>query len=64
MSVDGDIERLTTQAFTRFGQGRHPAGLNFSDLFSYATARSLSLPLLFKGNDFACTDIASALVDA
>ena len=50
-------------AFVAFGKGSgHPASLNFSDLFSYALAKVRGLPLLFKGNDFAHTDIANALV--
>lgn len=42
-------------------KGRHPAGLHFGDCFSYALARAEGLPLLFKGNDFAQTDIEPAL---
>ena len=50
-------------AFVAFGKGSgHPAGLNFGDVFSYALAKVRGLPLLFKGDDFAQTDIASALV--
>ena len=64
VSVDEKIHRLAVQAFTRFGKGRHPAGLNFGDLFSYATAKSLGLPLLFKGEDFAKTDIVSAILSS
>ena len=48
-------------AFIRFGKGRHPAGLNFGDCVSYALARSRGLPLLYKGTDFAKTDVISAL---
>ena len=48
-------------AFIRFGKGHHPAGLNFGDCASYALARTRSLPLLFKGEDFAKTDVRSAL---
>jgi uncharacterized protein with PIN domain len=44
-----------------FGRGRHPAALNFVDCLSYALAKSLGAPLLFKGNDFTRTDIASVL---
>ena len=48
-------------AFVSFGKGSgHPAGLNFGDLFSYALAKTRNLPLLFKGNDFAQTDLVSA----
>ena len=45
-------------AWQRFGKGRHPAGLNLGDCFSYATARLANSPLLFKGDDFAQTDLA------
>lgn len=52
--------RVADQAFDRFGKGRHPAGLNYGDCMSYATARVAAMPLLFVGNDFARTDIAPA----
>ena len=52
---------LAIAAFTQYGKGRHPAALNFGDCCAYALAKSLNLPLLYKGNDFAQTDIASAL---
>ncbi len=49
-------------AFVAYGKGSgHPAGLNFGDVFSYALAKRHGLPLLFKGDDFAQTDIPSAL---
>lgn len=48
-------------AFVAYGEGSgHPAALNFGDLFSYALAKVRGLPLLYKGSDFALTDIASA----
>ena len=47
-------------AHRRFGRGRHPAGLNFGDTFSYALAIVRTLPLLYKGNDFVQTDIVPA----
>jgi ribonuclease VapC len=50
------------QAYERYGKGRqHPARLNMGDCLSYAAARTLGLPLLYKGEDFARTDIASAI---
>lgn len=49
------------EAFRRFGKGRHPAALNFGDCCAYGLAKSLALPLLYKGNDFALTDIRRAL---
>lgn len=48
-------------AWRRFGKGRHPAGLNFGDCFAYALAQERGEPLLFKGDDFARTDVKSAL---
>jgi ribonuclease VapC len=65
----GDIEvlpftpehaRIARAAYDTFGKGRHPAGLNFGDCASYALAISLGEPLLFKGNDFAQTDVERA----
>lgn len=50
------------EALERFGKGRHPAHLNFGDCFSYALARSLGESLLFKGDDFARTDIQPAML--
>src|SRR4051794_31597890 len=52
---------LAIGAFRRFGKGRHPAALNIGDCFSYALAKATGQPLLFKGDDFARTDIAAAL---
>jgi ribonuclease VapC len=51
---------FANQAYERFGKGRHKAGLNYGDLFSYALAKSSYLPLLFKGDDFSETDLNSA----
>src|SRR5882757_257244 len=55
--VDEDQAYLARQAFQEYGKGRHPAGLNFGDCFSYALARALDEPLLFKGNDFPQSDV-------
>lgn len=50
-------------AFVAFGKGSgHPAQLNFGDVFAYALAKTRDLPLLFKGSDFAETDIPAAVV--
>lgn len=66
----GDVEtvpfgpehvELALDAFRRFGKGRHPAGLNFGDCFSYALAKATREPLLFKGDDFSRTDVKRAL---
>lgn len=51
---------LARQAFLDFGKGRHKAGLNFGDCFAYALAKASGAPLLFKGNDFALTDLVAA----
>ena len=59
--VTEEQAHLARQAYTDFGKGRHPAGLNFGDCFSYALAKASGQALLFKGNDFSKTDIASAL---
>lgn len=52
---------LAREAFSDYGKGRHPAGLNFGDCFSYALAKSTGEPLLFKGEDFRKTDVIPAL---
>lgn len=56
-----DLVQVAEAAFLRFGKGRHPAKLNFGDCMSYALAKSLDAPLLYKGDDFALTDIRSAV---
>ena len=55
---------VAVDAHRRFGRGRHPASLNFGDTFVYALASVRRLPLLFKGDDFAQTDIISAAAPA
>lgn len=52
--------KLATQAQTAFGK-RTPAKLNLGDCFAYALAKEGGLPLLYKGEDFAATDIEPAL---
>lgn len=61
VAVDRAQAEAAVAAWRRFGKGRHPAGLNLGDCFSYALAKLTSAPLLFKGRDFGQTDIASAL---
>lgn len=51
---------LALEAFRRYGKGRHPAALNFGDCFAYACAKHHNVPLLYKGNDFAQTDVETA----
>jgi ribonuclease VapC len=49
------------RAWRRFGRGHHAAGLNYGDLFAYALSRTSGEPLLFKGEDFARTDVARVI---
>jgi ribonuclease VapC len=51
---------LARQAFLDYGKGRHRAGLNFGDCVAYALTKATGEPLLFKGNDFAQTDVGPA----
>ncbi len=60
--VTEEQAHLARQAYTDFGKGRHPAGLNFGDCFAYALAKLTAEPLLFKGDDFRKTDITPALL--
>jgi ribonuclease VapC len=55
--VDGAQARIACRAFSRFGKGRHRAGLNFGDCFAYALAMARGEALLFKGDDFVHTDL-------
>ncbi|MEQ8718100.1 MAG: type II toxin-antitoxin system VapC family toxin [Acidimicrobiales bacterium] len=55
--VDAEFAEEAIVAWRRFGKGRHQAGLNFGDTFSYALARRLGQPLLFVGDDFSHTDV-------
>jgi ribonuclease VapC len=55
--VDAEQVELARAAFRRFGKGRHSAGLNFGDCFSYALAKLRGDQLLFKGEDFSRTDV-------
>ncbi|WP_431282022.1 type II toxin-antitoxin system VapC family toxin [Humitalea sp. 24SJ18S-53] len=52
---------LAIDGWRRFGKGRHPAGLNLGDCFAYALAKARGEPLLFKGDDFARTDVKVAI---
>ncbi len=60
VAVDAELAEIARRAWRRFGKGRRPAGLNFGDCFSYALATLTQEPLLFKGSDFAETDIRAA----
>jgi ribonuclease VapC len=56
---DADQLAIAREAFRKFGQGRHKARLNLGDCFAYALAKSMGEPLLYKGGDFAHTDLAA-----
>lgn len=58
--VPPETSRTALDVFERYGKGNHPARLNFGDCFAYACARHFGQPLLFKGTDFARTDIEAA----
>lgn len=60
VSVTPEHVTAARRAWRRFGKGNHPAALNFGDCFAYALARTAGEPLLFKGEDFARTDIEAA----
>ena len=60
VSFDEDQARLAQSAFLRYGKGRDAAQLNLGDCLSYALAKHLNAPLLFKGNDFSRTDLLIA----
>jgi ribonuclease VapC len=59
LSAAGAI--AVAEAYSVWGKGLHPAGLNFGDCFSYVTAKSCGSPLLYVGDDFTHTDVRSAL---
>lgn len=59
--VAADQVEIARDGWRRFGKGRHPARLNLGDCFAYALARQRGEPLLFKGDDFAQTDVKKAL---
>lgn len=57
VALDRDQAEVARDAWIDFGKGRHPAALNIGDCCSYALARSSGFPLLYKGDDFARTDL-------
>jgi ribonuclease VapC len=57
--VTEEQAHIARQAFIDFGKGRHAAGLNYGDCFSYALSKASREPLLFKGKDFAKTDLSA-----
>jgi ribonuclease VapC len=56
--VDADLAARAMSGWRRYGKGRHPAGLNFGDCFTYALAERTGHPVLCTGDDFAATDVA------
>ena len=58
--VDAEQAHIARTAFRDYGKRRHVAGLNFGDCSSYALAKALDEPLLFKGTDFSSSDIVPA----
>ena len=61
VAQDAGLAEAARDAFLRYGKGRHPAALNLGDCASYALAKTHSLKLLFKGSDFARTDLMAAI---
>lgn len=57
VAVDPEQAEVARTAWRRFGKGRHPAALNYGDCFAYALAKVTASPLLYKGSDFAKTDL-------
>lgn len=64
VAADRALVEAAFSGWLRYGKGRHPAGLNYGDCFSYALAKQHNEPLLFKGNDFALTDVLPAVLPA
>lgn len=60
VAVEAEHADQARRAWRRYGKGRHPAGLNYGDCFSYALAALTGEPLLYKGNDFSQTNIRAA----
>lgn len=61
LAFDSSLAEVALDAWRRYGKGRHRAALNIGDCVSYALARVMNEPLLFKGGDFSLTDVPSAL---
>lgn len=61
IAFDSSLAEVAFEAWRRWGKTKHEASLNMGDCASYALARVLNQPLLFKGKDFSRTDIASAI---
>ena len=61
IDVTPEVARAAAEAYARWGKSFHDADLNYGDCFSYVTAKANDCPLLYVGNDFARTDVRSAL---
>jgi ribonuclease VapC len=62
IAFDAEQMRAAASAFDRYGKGINPKSrLNLADCAAYALAKSLSAPLLFKGNDFSATDLQAVV---
>jgi ribonuclease VapC len=59
VAVDQEQAEVARRAFSRFGKGRHRAALNYGNCFAYGLSSVAGEPLLFKGDDFAHTDVAA-----
>jgi len=57
VAVDADLAARAMSGWRRYGKGRHPAGLNYGDCFTYALAERTGHPVLCTGEDFAATDL-------
>jgi ribonuclease VapC len=57
IQLSPDHVEWALKGWREFGKGRHQAGLNLGDCFSYGLARAMNMPLLYKGNDFGLTDV-------
>jgi ribonuclease VapC len=55
--IDSTVGAAAVACFEKYGKGKHPARLNFADCLSYACAKATGARLLFKGEDFAKTDV-------
>ena len=60
-SISAAGAHAVAEAYSSWGKGQHPAGLNFGDCFAYVTAKCSGAPLLFVGDDFSKTDVAAAI---
>ena len=61
LDVTPEVALAAAEAYGRWGKGFHEAALNYGDCFSYVVAKSQGCPLLYVGDDFAQTDVISAL---